>query len=149
MPYLVDGDNLLGSWPGRRRSDAERRALGVELQRLAHHWRRRITAVFDGRAPTALSAGGGVRFAGPGQSADQVILALLRAESDPAGWVVVTSDRSLGDQCRYLGARVERCDRFRQRMAARAEQEKPDRVDDLDEWLELFDDDREEPGGRD
>jgi predicted RNA-binding protein with PIN domain len=143
MPYLVDGDNLLGTWPGRKRSDAERRSLAIDLQRLAHRWRRRVTVVFDGTAPTAESAGAGVRFAGPGQTADEVILTLLRTQLDRGGWLVVTSDRSLGDQCRYLGARIERCDRFRKRMREVDDREKPEREDDVDFWLERFGDEEE------
>ena len=53
MPILVDGDNLLGTWPGRRRSDAERRALAFELGRLAARLRRRVVVVFDGPADLA------------------------------------------------------------------------------------------------
>jgi hypothetical protein len=55
----------------------------------------------------------------------------------------VTSDRSLGDQCRYLGARVERCDRFRRRLVEDAAGEKPDRVEDVDYWMEQFGEDPE------
>jgi hypothetical protein len=138
MPYLVDGDNLLGTWPGRRRSDAERRELALELGRLAHRWRRRIVTVFDGRSPPATSLGADVSFAGPGRTADEVILETLRQQGDRRGWTVVTSDRSLGDQCRYLDARVERCDRFRARMARDPGEEKPQRVEDVDYWLEQF-----------
>jgi predicted RNA-binding protein with PIN domain len=143
MPYLVDGDNLLGTWPGRRRSDAERRELAMELGRLAHRWRRRILIVFDGQPPPVTSFGANVRFAGSARTADEVILETLREQGDRRGWIVITSDRSLGDQCRYLEARVERCDRFRGRMARDPAAEKPDRVDDVDYWLEQFGEDED------
>ena len=42
MPLLVDGDNLLGTWPDRGRSDAERRALAMQLGRLAARQRRQV-----------------------------------------------------------------------------------------------------------
>ena len=113
MPYLIDGDNLLGTWPGRKRSDAERRKLAFELERFAARRRRKIVVVFDGVPPPGLRIGPAVRFAGPGRTADDVILDLLREQHERQGWIVVTSDRSLGDQCRYLQARLERCDRFR------------------------------------
>lgn len=138
MPYLVDGDNLLGSWPGRRRSDAERRELAMQLGRLAHRWRRRVLVVFDGQPPPSTSFGSDVRFAGASRSADDLILDLLREQDERRGWIVVTSDRSLGDQCRYLDARVQRCDVFRKRISAASETEKPDRVEDVDYWLEQF-----------
>jgi len=144
MPYLVDGDNLLGTWPGRKRSDAGRRELAFELQRLARDWRRRMTIVFDGTAPQESAVGAGVRFSGAGQTADQVILSVLRQQNDRRGWLVVTSDRSLGDQCRYLGARVERSDRFRKRMTRSPGAEKPEREDEIDYWLNAFEERPEE-----
>ncbi len=141
MPYLIDGDNLLGTWPGRKRSDAERRGLAFELERFARRRRRRILVIFDGVAPPGSQPGSAVRFAGPGRTADDVILELLRKQTDRRGWIVVTSDRSLGDQCRYLQARLERCDRFRRQLCDLPDQEKPDREGDVDYWLEQFGED--------
>ena len=138
MPIIVDGDNLLGTWPGRSRSDAERRRLAMQLHRLATRERRRVVTVFDGTAPPGSSHGADVYFSGVGRTADQVILELLRREEDRRGWIVVTSDRSLGDQCRYLGARPERCDLFRRRLAEKGDGEKPEREEDLEYWLEQF-----------
>ncbi len=138
MPFLVDGDNLLGSWKGRSRSDAERQRLAGELRRFASRERRSLLLVFDGTEPPGLHLGADVRFAGPGRSADELILALLRDQEDRRGWTVVTSDRSLGDQCRYMRARVERCDRFRSRLADAGSADKPEREFEVDYWLERF-----------
>jgi hypothetical protein len=138
MPYLIDGDNLLGTWPGRKRSDAERRVLTGQLQRFGRRVRRHVMIVFDGPAPPGHPSGSDVRFAGHGGSADDLILATLRSEEDRRGWTVITSDRSLGDQCRWLEARVERSDLFRRRLAAPQEDEKPEREEELDFWLEQF-----------
>ena len=135
MPRLIDGDNLLGTWPGRSRSDAERRALAGQIERTFRG--RRAVVVFDGLAGDA-GFPGEVRFSGPGVPADDLILSVLARETDRRGWVVVTSDRSLGDRCRHLGARVERCDRFRGRLSPARESEKPERVEDLGEWLSTF-----------
>jgi len=137
MPYLVDGDNLLGTWRGRDRSDQERRDLTHELSRFARRVGRRVVVVFDG-PEAAGTAGGDVHFAGRGRSADDLILGLLSGQSDRRGWIVVTSDRSLGDRCRHLGARIERCDRFRARLRDRAAPEKPGSEEDVDLWLERF-----------
>ena len=68
MPLLIDGDNLLGTWPGRKRSDAERRALTGQLDRLATRQRRRVVIVFDGPQPPGHHPGPDVHFAGPGRS---------------------------------------------------------------------------------
>jgi predicted RNA-binding protein with PIN domain len=141
MPIIVDGDNLLGTWPGRSRSDAERRRLAMQLSRLATRERRRVVAVFDGTGPPGNSFGSDVHFSGPGRTADDLILELLRREEDRRGWIIVTSDRSLGDQCRYLGARPERCDLFRRRLAGDGAPEKPEREEELDYWLEQFGED--------
>jgi hypothetical protein len=138
MPYLVDGDNLLGTWPDRKRSDADRRSLAFELGRFATRWRRRIVVVFDGTEPPGGRLGADVHFSGRGRTADDVILDYLRGVGDRRGWIVVTSDRSLGDQCRYLEARIERCDRFRKRLTEPAGDEKPVREADVEYWLEQF-----------
>jgi len=139
MPYLVDGDNLLGTWRDRRRTDRERRALAGEIGRLARRERRRFVVVFDGYS-LAGPAGVDVVFAGGSRSADDVILERLRNETDPRGWTVVTSDRSLGDRCRHLGARVVRCDRFRSRLRNPGPEEKPEHETDVDYWLAEFGD---------
>jgi hypothetical protein len=142
MPRIVDGDNLLGNWPGRKRSDAERRSLAHDVDRLRRREQRRIVLVFDGVAPP-VPLGRDVLFSGPGRTADDVILDLLREEDDPKGWRVVTEDRSLADQCRWLGARIEKCAVFRGRLAGSGDAEKPERVEDVDYWLRVF---GEEPG---
>lgn len=141
MPYLVDGDNLLGTWPGRRRDDEARRVLAFELARLSRRIGKRVVVLFDGADPEGMSLGPDVSFSGPGRSADDRILGLLRREADPRGWTVVTSDRSLADRCRHLGSRTERSDRFRKRLCSVAGREKPEREDDVTFWLETFGED--------
>ena len=137
MPLLVDGDNLLGT-SGRARTDAERRRLALQLDRSARHEGKRVVTVFDGPAPGVVRFGAEVRFAGSGRSADDLILEILRGETDRRGWTVVTSDRSLGDRCRWLGARVLRCHEFRSRLVAAGAAEKPERETEIDYWLERF-----------
>jgi hypothetical protein len=134
----VDGDNLLGCWPGRSRSDAEKRQLAREIGRLARRERRRIVLVYDGSAAPGLSFGADVRFSGPGSSADAVIVNLLRGEQDPRGWTVVTNDRALADQSRWAGARVEPVHAFRARLERETRAEKPERAEDVDYWLDVF-----------
>ena len=138
MPRLIDGDNLLGTWPGRTRGDAEKRALVREVDALRRHEKRRLVLVFDGSPPPGVSYGPDVHFSGIGRKADAVILELLRRESDKRGWAVVTNDRSLADQCRYLGARIEGAKDFRERLRQDPAGEKPDASDDLSYWLDQF-----------
>ena len=138
MPFLIDGDNLLGTWRGRDRSARAKRALSFEIARFARRVRRRCLTVFDGSAPVGTGLGGETRFSGAGRSADEWILDFLRAETEPQGWRVITSDRSLGDRCRHLRARVEKSDRFRKRLLGDEAEEKPSPGDDMDYWLEQF-----------
>jgi hypothetical protein len=138
MPRVIDGDNLLGTWPGRTRSDAEKRALVREVDGLMRRERRRVVVVFDGTPPPGVSYGPDVVFSGQGRKADAVILELLRREADPRGWTVVTNDRSLGDQCRFVGAKVEAGRVFRERLQRDAAGEKPEASGDIDYWLDQF-----------
>jgi hypothetical protein len=138
VPFLIDGDNLLGTWK-RPRSDAERRRLAFEIARLARTSRKRMICVFDGQPqPSIGSCGNDVKFSGAGRSADDLILQLLREQSERRSWIVVTSDRSLGDRCRWLEARIERCDLFRRRLTTSEPEHKPETEDDIDYWLEQF-----------
>ncbi len=126
MPRVIDGDNLLGTWPGRSRADAEKHALAREVDGLRREENRRVVLVFDGSSPPGVSYGPDVRFAGKGRKADAVILELLRQESDKRGWTVVTNDRSLADQCRWLGAQIEAVREFRERLLRETAGEKPE-----------------------
>lgn len=141
----MDGDNLLGSWRGRRRSDAWRRELTREIFRWARREKRRALVVFDGPDPPVPPPSHDVHFAGGGASADDWIIRFLRGQQDRRGWTVVTSDRSLADQCRHLGARIERCHRFRPRLLRATGEEKPEGPVDVEDWLEFFGQD-DEPG---
>lgn len=138
MPRIIDGDNVLGTWPGRRRSDAERRELARTVGRWAHHERRRFVLVYDGVAPPVPPPVHDVHYSGGGKTADDWIIEFIRGKSGPRDWIVVTNDRSLGDQCRHLGARVERSEQFRARITKERGGEKPDGPVDVDEWLEIF-----------
>lgn len=145
MPRVIDGDNLLGTWPGHSRSDAEKRELVRAVVRLARRDVRRSVLVFDGSEPPGVSYGKDVLYAGPGRSADAVILELLRRESDPRGFTVVTADRSLADQCRWIGASVESPKAFRDRLGSGDEGDKPQGADDVAFWLEQFGGEPDEP----
>jgi predicted RNA-binding protein with PIN domain len=66
--------------------------------------------VFDGAeldAPVAISAPRGVRvlFSRPGQTADELIGQLVRAEPEGRAVVVVSSDREVADAARRADAR--------------------------------------------
>jgi len=146
MPSVIDGDNLLGTWPGRRRSDAEKRALVREIDALRRREQRRLVVVFDGSPPPGVSYGADVHYSGPGRKADALILELLKRERDPRGWTVVTGDRSLADQCRFVGARIEAPKGFREKLRVDTAGEKPDAADEVGYWLEQFEKGKPEGG---
>jgi predicted RNA-binding protein with PIN domain len=152
MPFLVDGNNVMGQTPGwhRDKPGARRRLLG-ELAAFAAVARARVTVVFDG-APDADvphgSAFKGVRVYYPprGADADSVIERLVATARDRRGITVVTSDRRLAVECRAAGAQIMRSGDFRKRMATSGgdptgadpgSQERPS-TGSLDDWLDYF-----------
>ena len=148
MPYLIDGNNLLGSWGGPS-SDDDRR--GEVVRRVAAFCRAkggRATIVFDGhplRPDLAAQNLGPVSLRVPpqGEDADTVIRELIERAENPAQWVVVTSDKALYSYVKTLGASVLRAHEWnaaerQARAAGRSESEKPDREDDIEGWLRRF-----------
>src|SRR4029453_14571637 len=100
MPYLIDGNNLLGSWGGPRDQDDRREEV---VRRVAAFCRARgvkATLVFDGhplRPDMASQDLGPVSLRVPpkGQDADTVIRELVERAPRPAEVIVVTSDKAL------------------------------------------------------
>ena len=150
MPYLVDGNNLLGSW-GRIRGAGDRRPEVV--RRVAAFCRARnarAILVFDGaplRADVPAPELGRVslRFPVPGGDADSVIRSVVRCAARPGELIVVTSDKALYSWCRTHGAAVLRAhewNRLEQRLHAGSPgpegSEKPEREDDVEGWLKIF-----------
>jgi predicted RNA-binding protein with PIN domain len=149
MPYLIDGNNLLGSWGGPRGED-DRRADVV--RRVAAFCRARnvkATVVFDGhplRPEMAVQDLGPltVRVPPPGGDADTVIRELVERAPRPSEVVVVTSDKALYSYVKTRGAAVMRAHEWnaleRQLASGREREggEKPEREDDVEGWLRRF-----------
>jgi hypothetical protein len=110
--WLVDGFNVLhagvlrgndrqGWWREEVRARLLARVAGFDDESAE------LFVVFDGRGPLGESELGSERprvvFA---PSADEWLLAEVRAAEDPAEIVVVTADRELADRARHRGARV-------------------------------------------
>jgi predicted RNA-binding protein with PIN domain len=159
MPYVIDGNNLLGSWggpavPGDGRTEVLR--CVAEFCRVKGA---RALLVFDG-APFRAEVGDqdlgrvSVRFARPGGDADTVIRDLVDQAPRPAEIVVVTSDKALYSYARTRGAAVLRAHEWNallrasgqgaaarpasRRDGASSSSEKPERETDIEGWLERF-----------
>jgi predicted RNA-binding protein with PIN domain len=121
---VVDGMNVIGSRPDgwwRDRDAAARRLLG-RLQHAATRSHDALTLVLDGRPPADVAEGVhdgvDVRYARRRgrDAADDRIVELVAADSDPASLRVVTSDRGLADRVTALGATTERAGAFLRRL---------------------------------
>jgi predicted RNA-binding protein with PIN domain len=153
VPYLIDGNNLLGSWgdgcPSREgRSEVVRRVAAFCRARGAS-----ATIVFDG-VPFRPELGSGqdlgrvtLRFPIQGADADSLIRDLVDGATRPGEILVVTSDKALYSYVRTRGAAVLRAHEWnalasgarpRGRRRQQAGSEKPEREVDIEGWLERF-----------
>jgi predicted RNA-binding protein with PIN domain len=152
VPYLIDGNNLLGSWggpavPGDGRLEVVRRVAAFCRARGA-----RATIVFDG-APFRPDLGDqelgkvSVRFPPVGHDADSVIRDLVERAARPAELTLVSSDKALYSFARSRGAHAwtardwnnqARAARPRGRSAKAARSEKPEREADVEGWVRRF-----------
>jgi predicted RNA-binding protein with PIN domain len=148
MPYLIDGNNLLGSWGGPRGLDDRRSEV---VRRVAAFCRARnvkATVVFDGhplRPDMAAQDLGPLSLRVPpaGTDADTVIRELVERAPRPAELIVVTSDKALYSYVKTLGASVLRAHEWNaaERQASPAgsgDREKPETETDVEGWLKRF-----------
>ena len=152
MPYLIDGNNLLGSWggpavPGDGRLEVVRRVAAFCRAKGA-----RATIVFDGapfRAELEDQQLGAiaVRFPRAGGDADSLIREIVDAAARPGELIVVTSDKPVYSYARTRGARVLRAHEWnalgRDARPPRGSgrdvaKEKPERETDVAGWLKRF-----------
>jgi predicted RNA-binding protein with PIN domain len=153
VPYLIDGNNLLGSWGGPAVPGDGRTLV---LRRVAEFCRRkgaRAVLVFDGapfRPDQDNQQLGAVslRFPGPGRDADSLIREIVDESARRGELIVVTSDKPLYSYARTRGARALRAQEWNAlaretapRMTkgrATPSREKPERETDVDGWLKKF-----------
>jgi predicted RNA-binding protein with PIN domain len=152
VPYLVDGNNLLGSWGGPRQDDDRRHEVVRRVAAFCRARGARATIVFDGhplRGEMASQDLGpvSVRVPEPGSDADSVIRELIERAARPADIILVTSDRALYSYAKTLGASVLRAHEWNalertlaSRRKAPSGSEKPEREDDVEGWLKTFGD---------
>lgn len=152
MAYLIDGNNFLGLRPEVEGKEPGARERLVQLvARLARAKRTRAIIVFDGEPGEGHGSAGGsgprlggvsVIYSGRSSDADTRILRILDQEADPAGFTLVTNDRSLGDRARHRRAKVLRNAGFQNLLAEAAASasgdEKPLSPDQIAEWEAWF-----------
>jgi hypothetical protein len=146
MPYLLDGNNLVGRECRTSRPSAEdRAALVSEIAGRLRRTKATATIFFDGPAGPGTGTLGSLRVRGAApHSADDAIVREIARSRAPAEIIVVTADRELARRSREAGARVcppaEFFARFGRGSGSPAS-DKPGAVD-VEDWMRYFEDER-------
>lgn len=151
MPYLIDGNNLIGAI---RVIDIRDPAAREKLIRLLGRFQRarnkKVVVVFDGPPPPGarpVTNFGGLTaiYAGPEKDADTRIRQILEESSDPKSFTVVSSDRQVYSFARWKGANAVRVMSFYkdlrsslERLDSRNPQREELTPDEVHEWLDYF-----------
>jgi predicted RNA-binding protein with PIN domain len=151
LPYLIDGNNLLGSWGGPRLPGDGRHEVVRRVAEFCRAKGARAVLVFDGapfRPELEDQQLGAVtiRFPGPGRDADSLIREIVDAAARPGDLIVVSSDKPVYSYARTRGARALRAHEWNAlgrdaRPHGRkpsANSEKPARETDVEGWLKRF-----------
>jgi predicted RNA-binding protein with PIN domain len=119
MPYLIDGNNLIGHIPDLSLGDRESRFLLVSrLRRFQKIKNTRVILVFDGPPQEGLGtyhnsvSPFSIAHPEPGESADSLIEEFIREQTDLRRFFVVSSDREIRYFARKHGAKSIDCAAF-------------------------------------
>mgnify|MGYP005837577737 CR=1 FL=1 len=148
MPYLIDGHNLIGQMPDLRLSDEDKEShLVTRLRVYLRRQGKTGTVIFDqgflaGRSPLSTRELQ-VIFAARGIPADRLIIQRVQRDRNPGGLIVVSSDSEVQAAAARAGAQVRSANEFARAMthSSAAESAEKDRrlaADEVDEWLRLF-----------
>jgi len=155
MPYIIDGNNLIGCSPDISLEDANSRTEIIAIVRkFQKNKKSKIIVVFDGEPDTFLNEENPaekivVKYPQIGESADDEIKRILDSYTYFRDVVLVTSDRELKDLAKKKGARVINSIEFYYelkrvfRATGRIEL-KQKRIDtelsdgEVDQWLKIF-----------
>ncbi len=151
MPYLLDGNNLIGLVRRTSRpTEDDRQALVAELAERLRVTRARAVLFFDGPAGDRGSSLGGltIRRATGGSADDAIVAEVLRSRA-PGEAIVVTSDHGLARRVRDAGGKVCAPDVFFARFGrgASAGGKAASEAVDVDAWLEYFGDEKNRDRG--
>jgi len=156
MPYIIDGNNLIGCSPDISLEDSNSRSeiIGI-VKKFQKKKKSKIIVVFDGEPDTFSNEENPtekivVKYPPIGDSADDEIKRILDGYTYFRDVVLVTSDRELKDVAKKKGARVVNSIEFYYelkrvfRATGRIEL-KQKRIDtelsegEVDQWLKIFD----------
>ena len=135
MPYLIDGNNLLGAMRMDRQSEDSKRNLVRMLAAFARSKRARVRCIFDGPEPSSFARDLGpltVVFSGA-RSADDLI---AEQAGQGRGWTVITSDRALGARVQRRHVDVVAPSQFMKELDAASSEQ----AASVDDWAEYFSD---------
>ncbi|MCK5003580.1 MAG: NYN domain-containing protein [Candidatus Aminicenantes bacterium] len=156
MPYIIDGNNLIGSSPDISLEDSNSRTEIVAIvKKFQKKKNSKIIVVFDGEPDTFSSEENPtekivIKYPPIGDSADDEIKRILNGYTYFRDVVLVTSDRELKDVAKKKGAKVINSIEFYYelkrvyRATGRIEM-KQKRIDaelsdgEVDQWMKIFD----------
>lgn len=158
MPYVIDGNNVIGSSPELTQGEAGSRQKLIDMVvQFQKHRNNSVVLVFDGargeeNIPPSDDGRFTVLFPDDGESADDVIERLMKDYTNCRDVVLVSSDKKLKDLARERGGRtlnaiefyfdLKRINRIQDRR-----QEKEKRIhgviseNEVDQWMKIFSDD--------
>ncbi|HEY6066730.1 MAG TPA: NYN domain-containing protein [Thermoanaerobaculia bacterium] len=138
MPYLLDGDNLVGTERRRRAGSEDRDALVAEIAERLRRTRASVVLFFDGAGRGSSLGNLTVRFAGAASADDAIVREISRARS-PGEATVVTADRDLARRARDAGAGfLSPADFWKKFGAAETARPATDSRVDVEDWERWF-----------
>ena len=151
MPYLIDGNNLIGAIriidirdPGAREK------MTSLLARYQQAKNNTVVVVYDGPPPDGAHqrtylGGLSIIYAGPESDADSEIRRILEESSDPASYTVVSSDKQVYSFARWRGAQAMRVMAFYSDLRKTLERSGRAEIDldglpdaEVEEWMRYF-----------
>ena len=148
VPYLVDGNNVVGAERRGAASDDGRDALVREIANRLRATQARVVLFFDGRGNSASLGSLSVRYSGA-STADDAIVHEVERSSRPQEMIVVTADQGLARRTRDGGGRTISPAEFWKKFGAptrpAAVPAAEGRVD-VDDWMKWLSDDRNRKG---
>jgi predicted RNA-binding protein with PIN domain len=155
MPYIIDGDNLIGSSPDFSLDEPDARLrLRVIVEKFQEAKKSTVTLFFDGAPENGvqrenLGSKFCVRYPANGLSADDEIKQMLEGFNYFRDVVLVTSDRDLKTFAKKKGAKIINSIEFyyelkRLSRISGKEEEFRKRIDaelsdgEVDQWMKIF-----------